>query len=115
MVANSLLRGHLSPQDVSGCPLAFLPSQLWKLSALRHLRLNGEGWECGLAGCAAAWFRVQEAPSPGVPLVCTDSSSVQPTGRWQPDDGPYPASVFSLFASKRSSRPPFYLPVQARC
>jgi len=27
--------------DVSGCSLSFLPSQLWRLSALRHLRLNG--------------------------------------------------------------------------
>lgn len=34
---------HLTCLDVSGCPLAFLPSQLWKLSHLRHLRLNGGG------------------------------------------------------------------------
>lgn len=32
---------QLACLDVSGCPLTFLPSQLWKLASLRHLRLNG--------------------------------------------------------------------------
>lgn len=34
---------QLACLDVSGCPLTFLPSQLWKLAGLRHLRLNGAG------------------------------------------------------------------------
>lgn len=44
---------QLACLDVSGCPLTFLPSQMWKLGSLRHLRLNGavlgraRGWAVG--------------------------------------------------------------------
>lgn len=38
----------LASLDVSGCPLAFLPSGLGRLHGLRHLRLNGTNLMVGL-------------------------------------------------------------------
>lgn len=32
---------NLHALDVSGCPISFLPQQLWRCSELRHVRVNG--------------------------------------------------------------------------
>jgi hypothetical protein len=46
--------------DVSGCPLAFLPSQLWRLSTLRHLHLNGTNL---LVGLQHTWEPLAKLPA----------------------------------------------------
>ena len=80
---------------MSGCSLAFLPSQLWKLSALRQLRLNGadRAWpeaEAGssnltvcsrcLDGCwrpmgTLAWCACT-AEHTGMGAICSSASSL---------------------------------------
>ena len=47
--ANVTKLKQLECLDLSGCRLAFLPSQLWRLSALRRLRLNGTSLMVGLS------------------------------------------------------------------
>jgi hypothetical protein len=50
----------LESLDVSGCALSFLPSQLWRLAALRHLRLNGTGL---LVQLAHTWEPLARLPA----------------------------------------------------
>ena len=50
----------LESLDVSGCALSFLPSQLWRLAALRHLRLNGTGL---LVQLAHTWEPLTKLPA----------------------------------------------------
>ena len=51
----AVLPGHitklrsLASLDVSGCPLSFLPAVLWRLAALRRVRLNATHLAVSLA------------------------------------------------------------------
>ena len=51
---------NLECLDVSGCPLTFLPSQLWRLAALRHVRLNNT---CLAVGLQHAWEPLARLPA----------------------------------------------------